>query len=99
MKMVWLALLFVVGVHGGEITFGTVRTGKGKPAPLVWEERGNGLWHVMRGGTLTGARDVVNSGPKKKFIADPVEFRNWVNQQAWIYTKAEYGDCDLEFEH
>ncbi len=91
------ALVYAAGALGADLTFGTVRMGTARPAPLVWQERGNGIWHVLKDGNLTGARDVVNSGPKKKFIADEKDFRNWLNQQAWIYTTDEYGDCDIVF--
>lgn len=102
MRLLWLcagAVACAAGLTGADLTFGTVRTGKGKPAPLVWEERGLGLWHVMRDGTLTGAREVTQTGPKKKFIPEQKGFNDWLNRQAWLYTKAEYGDCDLEFEY
>lgn len=100
MKLLCVLAVASLACGAADLTFGTVRTGvKGKPAPLVWEERGSGLWHVMADGTLTGAREVTQTGPKKRFIAEQKVFNDWVNRQAWVYTKAEYGDSDLEFEY
>ena len=93
------AILLASGVtcaFAGDVTFGT--EGK-KKTPLVWSEHGQGIWHVMKDGTLTGARDVVTAGPKKKWMPVEKDFRDWVNRQAWIFTKQDFGDCDLEFEY
>jgi hypothetical protein len=46
-----------------------------------WEKVGDGLWSVMRDGTLVGQRDL-------KIAAN----------QAWLYTKKEYGEFDLHAE-
>lgn len=51
-----------------------------------WEVRGNGVWSVMPDGVLLGQH------PRPKV---PVP----INQQAWLYTKREYGEFDLHVEY
>lgn len=46
-----------------------------------WESIGDGVWTVMRDGTLLGQR-----APKAE-------------HQAWLYTKRDYANFDLEFEY
>jgi len=48
----------------------------------LWERRGDGLWFLMRDGTLSGHRD-----PKLKN-----------EHQSWLYTKKEYGEFDFHAE-
>ncbi|MCS6953315.1 MAG: DUF1080 domain-containing protein [Bryobacterales bacterium] len=47
-----------------------------------WESIGDGLWTVMRDGTLVGQRDL------RRAI-----------HQAWLYTKKEFGEFDLQLEY
>ena len=66
-----------------------------------WEERGSCSWSVMADGTLVGKRE----RPKDEahlFPAWPVDekqFRSWLGRQAWLYTKAEFGEFDLALEY
>ena len=39
---------------GRTVTFGKVESG-GKAKPLIWDQRGIGLWHIQRDGTLWGS--------------------------------------------
>jgi hypothetical protein len=80
------------------LTYGTLEAG-GKRTPIVWDMRGLGLWHLQRDGTLIGQRDVVNYGPRKQWFDSQRAWRAWNDQQAWIYTKDEFGDFDLRFEY
>ena len=48
-----------------------------------WEVVGDGVWIVMRDGTLLGQCD-----PRKPFL-----------NQAWLYTKKEFGQFDLRLEY
>jgi hypothetical protein len=89
----------LLSAAAADVTFGTVRKGKGKPVPIVWQERGNGVWHVMKDGTLTGSREVHSPEVRKKLAGDARELSRWVTQQAWVYTAEEYGDCDIEFDY
>ena len=52
-----------------------------------WEVVGDGLWTVMRDGTLLGQRD----------LNIKYEPRPQVNQ-SWLYTKQEFGEYDLHVE-
>ena len=63
-----------------------------------WEAIGACQWHVMADGTLVGKRD-----PRKDFPADwPLSanrYNVWLNTQAWLYTKKDYGQFDLHVEY
>jgi len=48
-----------------------------------WEVAGDGAWIVMRDGTLLG-----QCHPRKPF-----------EHQAWLYTKKEFGEFDLQLEY
>ncbi len=58
-----------------------------------WEPRGDCLWSVLPGGTLLGQR---SPGTRP---ADLKQFASWMGRQAWLYTKAEYGEFDLHVEY
>lgn len=64
-----------------------------------WEIRGNGDWNVIEGGVLVGQRDFDSKSlaPGKKFTSE-MEFQQWLNHQAWIYTKDEFSEYDLHVE-
>ena len=50
-----------------------------------WEVMGDGVWTVMKDGTLLGQRDLA-----KNAKTDP--------NQSWLYTKKEFGEFDLHLE-
>ena len=50
-----------------------------------WEVKGDGVWTVMKDGTLLGQRDLA-----KNAKTDP--------NQSWLYTKKEFGEFDLHLE-
>ena len=50
-----------------------------------WEVMGDGVWTVMKDGTLLGQRDLG-----KNAKTDP--------NQSWLYTKKEFGEFDLHLE-
>lgn len=52
-----------------------------------WEVIGDGIWTVMRDGTLLGQRDLT-----KKYEPKPE-----INQ-SWLYTKRDFGEFDLHVE-
>ncbi len=54
-----------------------------------WEPRGDCRWSVLPDGTLAGQR---TAGTRP---ADPKQIGGWLGSQAWLYTKAEYGEFDL----
>jgi type 1 glutamine amidotransferase len=57
-----------------------------------WETRGDCRWSVLGDGTLLGQRT-----PGKR-PADAKEIGGWMGSQAWLYTKAEFGEFDLHVE-
>jgi len=52
-----------------------------------WEIIGDGIWMVMRDGTVLGQRDLT-----KKYEPKPE-----INQ-SWLYTKRDFGEFDLHVE-
>lgn len=52
-----------------------------------WEVVGDGLWNVMRDGTLVGQRDLSIKYPGNVLV-----------NQSWLYTKKEFGEYDLHVE-
>ncbi len=65
-----------------------------------WEVRGECIWTVMPGGVLVGQR--AHPNPSKPFAAWPVDakqYATWLYRQAWLYTKAEFGEFDLHLEY
>ena len=50
-----------------------------------WESVGQGIWNVLRDGTLVGQRDL-----REKANSDP--------NQAWLYTTRNFREFDLEIE-
>ena len=64
-----------------------------------WEVRGDGKWNVIAGGILVGQRDMdpKQLAPGKKFTAER-DYLQWLNHQAWLYTKASYSQYDLHVE-
>src|SRR5579883_2749478 len=67
-----------------------------------WEVIGDGQWTVLSDGTLVGQRTgdlrklLVPGGP----MTTPKQFSDWVNVQAWLYTKRnDFGEFDLKLEY
>jgi type 1 glutamine amidotransferase len=58
-----------------------------------WEPRGDCRWSVLPDGTLLGQR-TLGTRP-----TDPKQIGGWLGSQAWLYTKAEYGEFDLHVEY
>jgi len=55
-------------------------------SPDAWEKVGDGVWTFLRDGTILGERDESAPDPKRN------------PNQAWIYTKREFGEYDLHVE-
>jgi uncharacterized protein len=64
-----------------------------------WEIRGPGVWSVMPDGVLVGQH--AHPEPTAPFPTpspvDQAHFRD--DPQAWLYTKAEFGEFDLHLEY
>lgn len=52
----------------------------------AWEKVGDGVWTFQKDGTIVGERDTTLPPPAR----DP--------NQAWLYTKQEFGEYDLHIE-
>jgi hypothetical protein len=65
-----------------------------------WDVHGDGQWTVLSDGTLVGQRvwDRNKLAPSKTPFTTAKEYGDWVNQQAWLYTKQEFGNFDLHVE-
>jgi len=65
-----------------------------------WEVRGPGTWTVLKDGTLFGQRTPPDSKmPFASWPLDEKQFRNWRGRQAWLYTKSNFDEFDLELEY
>ena len=62
-----------------------------------WEPRGDGIWAVMKDGTLIGQRDP--SAAKLGWPLTWQKFHEWLSVQAWLYTVAEFDEYDLHVEY
>lgn len=63
-----------------------------------WEIRGPGIWSVLDNGVLFGQRD--HPHPDAPFSPiDEKHYRDWLGQQAWLYTTREFGNFDLHVEY
>lgn len=64
-----------------------------------WEVRGDGKWVVIAGGVLVGQRDIdpKTLAPGKRFKTEQ-EYLQWLNHQAWLYTKDSFTEYDLHVE-
>jgi type 1 glutamine amidotransferase len=58
-----------------------------------WESRGDCKWSVLPDGSLLGQRT------RGKAPSDRKEYEAWLGHQAWLYTRADYGEFDLHLEY
>lgn len=63
-----------------------------------WESRGDGVWVVLKDGTLVGERTPNKTIPKEWPMSRQT-FNAWLHHQAWLYTKAEFDEFDLQLEY
>ena len=65
-----------------------------------WEPVGECLWSVTAEGALLGRRPAATG--KEPFGPWPVaakDYRSWLNDQAWLYTKRDFRSFDLHLEY
>ena len=63
-----------------------------------WEVRGPGIWSVFENGVLFGTR--AHPHPEEPFSPiDQRHYRDWLGQQAWLYTTREFRQFDLHVEY
>ena len=66
-----------------------------------WEKNGDGIWTVLKDGTLIGQRPHP-SGKTPLGIPFPVDakqYGHWLGAQSWLYTKDEFDEFDLHVEY
>ena len=71
------------------------------PELTAWQINGDGLWTVLKDGTLIGQRPHP-SGKAPLGVPFPVDSKQysfWVGAQAWLYTKEEFDQFDLHAEY
>ena len=64
-----------------------------------WEKHGDGVWSVVPDGILMGQHSTPDRRPFGDWPVAEKVYRNWRNQQAWLYTKDEFGQFDLHVEY
>jgi hypothetical protein len=64
-----------------------------------WQVRGEGIWTVLKDGTLLGQRRHQSLAKPFPFPIDQKQYAAWLNRQAWLYTEREFGEYDLHVEY
>ena len=64
-----------------------------------WEKHGDGVWSVVPDGVLMGLHSTPDNKPFGAWPVTDRQYRTWKNQQAWLYTKDEFGEYDLHVEY
>jgi len=66
-----------------------------------WQVRGEGIWTVLKDGTLLGQRRHASLAKPfpQPFPIDQKQYASWLNRQAWLYTERDFGEFDLHVEY
>jgi hypothetical protein len=64
-----------------------------------WEIRGDCAWTVLPEGVYLGQRVHGDYAKPFAFPASQKQYEEWLYRQAWLYTKAQYGEFDLHVEY
>ena len=64
-----------------------------------WEIRGDGIWTVMKDGTLIGQRPHPHGNPFGEWPVTRKQYNDWAGPQAWLYTTAEFDQFDVHLEY
>ncbi|HEY3838698.1 MAG TPA: DUF1080 domain-containing protein [Bryobacteraceae bacterium] len=67
----------------------------------AWQKNGNGIWTVLKDGTLIGQRPHP-TGKTPLGVPFPIDARqygHWLGAQAWLYTNDEFDQFDLKLEY
>lgn len=67
----------------------------------AWEVRGEAMWTILPDGALLGQRRHPNPANPfgEMWPLTQKQYRDWLYQQAWLYTKREFGEFDLHVEY
>ena len=71
------------------------------PQLTAWEVNGDGIWTVLKDGTLIGQRPHPSGKAPLgvPFPVDSKQYGHWMGAQAWLYTKDEFDQFDLHVEY
>jgi hypothetical protein len=71
------------------------------PDLTAWEKNGDGIWSVLKDGTLVGQRPHPSGKAPLgvPFPVDAKQYQHWLSAQAWLYTKDEFDEFDLHVEY
>jgi len=71
------------------------------PELSEWKVSGEGIWTVLKDGTLIGQRPHPTGKTPlgAPFPIDAKQYGQWSGAQSWLYTKAEYDEFDLHLEY
>jgi len=71
------------------------------PELSAWKVSGEGIWTVLKDGTLIGQRPHPTGKTPlgAPFPIDAKQYGQWSGAQSWLYTKAEYDEFDLHLEY
>ena len=64
-----------------------------------WEVRGEGLWTVMKDGTVVGQRDARAGLSGLEWPLSREKYQAWRDTQCWLYTVREFQQFDLHLEY
>src|ERR1700739_614118 len=71
------------------------------PQLSAWEMNGNGIWTVLKDGTMIGQRPHPSGKTPlaAPFPVDAKQYGHWLSVQSWLYTKDEFDEFDLHVEY
>lgn len=90
-----LVLLFALALPGLAGDWRALFNGKNLDG---WESRGDGVWVVLKDGTLVGERTPNKTIPDEWPMSKKT-FSSWLHRQAWLYTQEEFEEFDLQLEY
>jgi len=71
------------------------------PEMSAWKVSGEGIWTVLKDGTLIGQRPHPTGKTPlgAPFPIDAKQYGHWSGAQSWLYTEAEFDEFDLHLEY
>ena len=71
------------------------------PGMTAWEVNGEGIWTVLKDGTLVGQRPHPTGKTPlgTPFPVDAKQYSHWLGAQAWLYTKEDFDEFVLHVEY
>ena len=71
------------------------------PELSAWQKNGDGIWTVLKDGTLVGQRPHPSGKTPLgvPFPVDSKQYGHWMGAQSWLVTKDEFDEFDLHVEY